>query len=496
MSLPDLNSFQTDPLCQYCERRYLDKDELFRHLRRDHYFCHFCDTDGVNYFYSNYETLREHFKGEHFLCEEEECVDEQFTAVFRSEIDLRGNLLKLYIDWIYLEIILAHRATTHSKNLSKSAARQARVLELDFQYGTRRNAYGDGNAQQQQNQRSNQRPRNHDTQMEFEVPNSTEPSITQMQPQKIDARNEEEFPSLGGNSGSVVSNSMVRHVTYGQAGLARTKENFPALGSQLLQSGPGPSIQPSNQPKLSSNFQTKPVNSNVSNAAKSKSNKNQTAASLMNSFPTLPQTKPMSQPASKPVAVAPSRPTTSKKSTLKVNQVKDDFPSLANESKKTKFGKQLQMMEDLLPQTKNENANYMSAKHRLLANEYTSLASAVSSKVSTVTKKEEVVNADPKQNVPKLNSANMFPSLGAGGLGENGAPQWISGPRPNFSAQVEKKVETVKKAPKNAFVNLNTLNNKNKGKYINKVEEWKPEVKQEVKKEEKKSAKKAETKEV
>lgn len=336
--------------------------------------------------------------------------------------------------------------------------------------------------------------------MEFEVPNLPEPSFTQMQPKKIDARNEEEFPSLGGSGSSVMSNSMVRHVTYGQAGLARTKENFPALGGQTLLNGPGPSIQPSNQPKLSSNFQSKAASSNASSAAKFKSNKKPaTAANLLNSFPTLPQTKPMFQPPPpKPAAAAPSRPTTSKKPAFQqVQSMRPDFSSLVNDSKKTKMAKQMQMMEDLPQTAKNENVNYMAAKHRALANnEYTSVASAVSSKVSTVTKKEVVVNADPNQFVPKLNSANMFPSLGASGSNDNGAPQWISGPKLNFSAQTVKKVEEVKKAPKNAFVNLNSLNSKSKGKYINKVEDWTPEVQPEVKKVEKNSAKKGETREV
>lgn len=39
---------------------------------------------------SDYAALRVHFKNEHYLCEEGDCAEEQFTAVFRTEIDLRG----------------------------------------------------------------------------------------------------------------------------------------------------------------------------------------------------------------------------------------------------------------------------------------------------------------------------------------------------------------------------------------------------------------------
>lgn len=47
----DNTSHRGHPLCEYCDVRYLDRDELFRHLRREHFFCHFCDAEGTNQFY-------------------------------------------------------------------------------------------------------------------------------------------------------------------------------------------------------------------------------------------------------------------------------------------------------------------------------------------------------------------------------------------------------------------------------------------------------------
>lgn len=45
-----------------------------------------------------YEWLRKHYHDKHYLCEEGNCVNEQFTSVFRSSIDLQGNqILKLKI---------------------------------------------------------------------------------------------------------------------------------------------------------------------------------------------------------------------------------------------------------------------------------------------------------------------------------------------------------------------------------------------------------------
>lgn len=43
--------YRGHPLCEFCDVRYLDTDELFRHLRKDHFFCHFCDVEGSNEYY-------------------------------------------------------------------------------------------------------------------------------------------------------------------------------------------------------------------------------------------------------------------------------------------------------------------------------------------------------------------------------------------------------------------------------------------------------------
>ncbi|KAL0100074.1 hypothetical protein PUN28_019499 [Cardiocondyla obscurior] len=111
----DDKSHKGHPLCEFCDQRYMDNDELYRHLRRDHLYCHFCDADGLHQYYSSYDYLREHFRQEHYLCEEGVCAEEKFTSVFRTDIDLK-----------------AHKAGVHGKQLSKAAAKQARTLELEF----------------------------------------------------------------------------------------------------------------------------------------------------------------------------------------------------------------------------------------------------------------------------------------------------------------------------------------------------------------------------
>ncbi|XP_029016027.1 E3 ubiquitin-protein ligase ZNF598 isoform X2 [Betta splendens] len=122
---PDDTSHRGHPLCKFCDDRYLDNDELLKHLRRDHYFCHFCDADGSQEYYSDYKYLSEHFRESHYLCEEGRCATEQFTHAFRSEIDYK-----------------AHKAAAHSKN--RAEARQNRHIDLQFNYTPRQQRRNEG----------------------------------------------------------------------------------------------------------------------------------------------------------------------------------------------------------------------------------------------------------------------------------------------------------------------------------------------------------------
>ncbi|XP_053327495.1 E3 ubiquitin-protein ligase ZNF598 [Spea bombifrons] len=122
---PEDTSHRGHPLCKFCDERYLDNDELLKHLRRDHYFCHFCDSDGAQEYYSEYNFLREHFRDSHFLCEEGRCSTEQFTHAFRTEIDYK-----------------AHKTSCHSK--SRAEARQNRQIDLQFNYAPRHNRRNEG----------------------------------------------------------------------------------------------------------------------------------------------------------------------------------------------------------------------------------------------------------------------------------------------------------------------------------------------------------------
>jgi len=43
----DDRSYKGHPLCKFCDERYFDNDDLLRHLRKQHFYCHFCESDGI-----------------------------------------------------------------------------------------------------------------------------------------------------------------------------------------------------------------------------------------------------------------------------------------------------------------------------------------------------------------------------------------------------------------------------------------------------------------
>ena len=98
-------SHKGHPQCQICWHRFYDKDHLFKHMRKDHLFCHICDRrddveaiEGSNYYFKDYENLRKHFKSSHFSCEKDSCRYDKFTNAFASQMDLQDHNLKHHKD--------------------------------------------------------------------------------------------------------------------------------------------------------------------------------------------------------------------------------------------------------------------------------------------------------------------------------------------------------------------------------------------------------------
>merc|ERR1712232_851670 len=78
------------PECKFCGSRYFDEEELFKHCRKDHFFCHICEANGLQNIFAEYSDLRKHFGRDHYPCTDPACEDQKFV-VFKNEIDWKAH---------------------------------------------------------------------------------------------------------------------------------------------------------------------------------------------------------------------------------------------------------------------------------------------------------------------------------------------------------------------------------------------------------------------
>ncbi|KAF2281010.1 uncharacterized protein EI97DRAFT_18025 [Westerdykella ornata] len=111
----DQSGFKGHPECGFCRIRFYGDDELYTHCRDKHERCHICDRRNEGrqqQYYVDYDALEVHFRKDHFLCPDRECLEKKFV-VFDSEIDLK-----------------AHQLEVHPGGLSKDALRDARRVDM------------------------------------------------------------------------------------------------------------------------------------------------------------------------------------------------------------------------------------------------------------------------------------------------------------------------------------------------------------------------------
>lgn len=107
----DQTGFKGHPLCGFCGERFYDDDKLYEHCRMKHERCFLCDRRDSRkpHYYMDYNALEEHFRKDHYLCANGECMEKKFV-VFESELDLQ-----------------AHQLSEHA---GKAAGRDARLVDI------------------------------------------------------------------------------------------------------------------------------------------------------------------------------------------------------------------------------------------------------------------------------------------------------------------------------------------------------------------------------
>jgi len=138
---PDDTSHKGHPICKFCDQRYYDSDQLHSHLHKVHFWCHFCEGDGKQDYYINYNELKKHFKSQHYLCETDECAHKELEAAFKTKIDYQ-----------------AHLVSAHSQKMSKSQSKQSKHIE-QVQLGFRYNRFGNNGSREVMEQRGGDRGR-------------------------------------------------------------------------------------------------------------------------------------------------------------------------------------------------------------------------------------------------------------------------------------------------------------------------------------------------
>ncbi|XP_077295037.1 E3 ubiquitin-protein ligase ZNF598 [Arctopsyche grandis] len=393
---PDDSSHKGHPLCQFCDTRFMDTDELYRHLRKHHLYCHLCDADGFDHYYGSYSCLRDHFRKEHYLCEEGECSELNLTAVFRSDIDLK-----------------AHKACEHGRGLSKQAARQARTLELQFTLTPRPRGPPPMNVRPERVEEEQIR----EAIREDYPRNGTTVSI--------DTGSKEQFPSLGVTpTGPVLTMRPQAMVVRQSSGaLVKTEQNFPTLGGDSGGSGtPTVRVNITHQPSVSAG----PSNAIIKSTAKPN------VSIQLHNRPTSASQFKISE-APKQHKQITSRPKSELRSVDETKRFEEEFPSLS------KRDKSLLM---------NDYSSTVSMNNSLAKK----LGSAAPVRVVPIA--PVAIVSQPKAPPPP--TSNAFPALCPSKSSQSlSQPQWIV----PVKAEKKERLKQLKVAPAPQIPSVSDLNN-------------------------------------
>ena len=83
------------PKCNFCNTTFYDSEFLYYHMEKFHISCRICYKQ-YQYF-ANLNKLQDHYRADHFFCEEPGCID----AAFLDEMDLKAHqVFFIYINYL------------------------------------------------------------------------------------------------------------------------------------------------------------------------------------------------------------------------------------------------------------------------------------------------------------------------------------------------------------------------------------------------------------
>eukprot|EP00834_Sanchytrium_tribonematis_P000011 NODE_2_length_91304_cov_0.692462.p11 type:complete len:555 gc:universal NODE_2_length_91304_cov_0.692462:45634-47298(+) len=88
--LNPLINFAGHPLCQFCTNRFVDQEQLKKHMKERHEECSLCKQSGKSIWFNALKDLQAHYKEDHIVCEY--CTTSEGLIGFADDLDYINHL--------------------------------------------------------------------------------------------------------------------------------------------------------------------------------------------------------------------------------------------------------------------------------------------------------------------------------------------------------------------------------------------------------------------
>lgn len=109
------------PLCEFCDKRFYNVDQLYAHLNGDHFVCPLCERIGKRWqYFENMDELLRHYSRAHYLCSVTGCclafLDEEELRAHELCVHGIGKKLVLEPSFHFSNAATSYSSHTHSSN--------------------------------------------------------------------------------------------------------------------------------------------------------------------------------------------------------------------------------------------------------------------------------------------------------------------------------------------------------------------------------------------